>query len=214
LTRTRTTTTFAEAAWISAICFGWAILASSESVAAGFQDLAFTDASLIGLVAMELVLGAIAMLVLHARGYALSGLYPSPSMAGVGWGLGLYVACLGASWIAVAPFAGSQPSQPIDAMVSGASVSLPPVVAAALVNGAYEEVFLLGFLLRGLRGYGLSVALGVSLLIRVLYHLYQGPLGAVSVLAFGLVLSLYYIRTSSLFPVVFAHVLADIVPFV
>ena len=48
----------------------------------------------------------------------------------------------------------------------------------------------------------------------MLYHLYQGPLGAVWVLGFGLVMSLYYVRTRKLFPVVIAHVLADIVPFV
>jgi membrane protease YdiL (CAAX protease family) len=50
------------------------------------------------------------------------------------------------------------------------------------------------------------------LISRVLHHLYQGPLGAVWVLGFGLVMSLYYRRTRKLFNVVFAHALADIVP--
>jgi membrane protease YdiL (CAAX protease family) len=210
----RTTTTPVEAASVSAICFGWAIITSSQSVAAGFQSSSFTDSNMLGLIGMEVVFGAIALLLLYARGYSVSNLYPSPSLAGLGLGVGLYIASLMTSWVAVAPFAASQPSQPIDALVSSASVSLSSVIAVALVNGAYEEVFLLGFLLRGLRGYGLSIALGVSLLVRVLYHLYQGPLGAVSVLAFGLVLSLYYIRSNALFPVVFAHVLADVIPFV
>jgi membrane protease YdiL (CAAX protease family) len=214
LTLVRTTTTPVEAASVSAICFGWAIITSSQSVAAGFQSSSFTDSNMLGLIGMEVVFGAIALLLLYARGYSVSNLYPSPSLAGLGLGVGLYIASLMTSWVAVAPFAASQPSQPIDALVSSASVSLSSVIAVALVNGAYEEVFLLGFLLRGLRGYGLSIALGVSLLVRVLYHLYQGPLGAVSVLAFGLVLSLYYIRTNALFPVVFAHVLADVIPFV
>jgi membrane protease YdiL (CAAX protease family) len=90
---------------------------------------------------------------------------------------------------------------------------MPTLVAVSIVNGAFEEVFLLGFLLRGLRAYGLSVAIGSSLLIRMLYHVYQGPIGVLSVLGFGVVLSLYYIRGGSLFSVVFAHVLADIIPF-
>jgi uncharacterized protein len=188
-------------------------MSSTQSVAAGFQSSAFTDSSMLGLIGLEVAFGAIALLVLYMRGYALSSLYPSPSLAGLGLGIGLYVASLIASWIAIAPFVSSQPSQPIDALVSSASVSLPSVIAVAVVNGAYEEIFLLGFLLKGLRGYGLSVALGVSLLVRVLYHLYQGPLGAVSVLGFGLVLSLYYVKTNALFPAVFAHVLADIIPF-
>lgn len=213
MTQARTTTTPAEAASVSAICFGWAILSSSQSVAAGFNSSSFTDGSMLGLIGMEFAFGAIALLVLHMRGYSLPSLYPNPSLGGVGLGIGLYIASLVASWVAVAPFVVNQPTQPIDTMVSNANVSLPSVVAVALVNGVYEEVFLLGFLLRGLRGYGFSVALGVSLLVRVLYHLYQGPLGAVSVLAFGLILSLYYVKTNALFPAVFAHVLADIIPF-
>jgi membrane protease YdiL (CAAX protease family) len=51
------------------------------------------------------------------------------------------------------------------------------------------------------------------LLVRVLYHLYQGPVGAVWVLAIGLVFGLYFMRTNQLWPPVFAHILWDIVPF-
>lgn len=168
---------------------------------------------MLGLIGLEVVFGGLALLVLYMRGYSLASLYPRPSLAGIGLGIGLYVASLLASWIAIEPFSDSQPLQPIEALMESSAVSATSVIAVALVNGAYEEIFLLGFLLRGLRGYGLSVALGISLLVRVLYHLYQGPLGAVSVLAFGLVLSLYYVKTNALFPVVFAHVLADIIPF-
>lgn len=42
--------------------------------------------------------------------------------------------------------------------------------------------FWLGYLVRGFAAVGASFAIGLSLLVRVLYHLYQGPLGAVSVL--------------------------------
>ena len=80
--------------------------------------------------------------------------------------------------------------------------------------GTFEEVFLLGVLVRGLRAYGVSIAIGFPLLIRLLYHLYQGPLGAVWVLAFGLTFTLFYVRIGRLWPAVFAHMLWDIVPVV
>ena len=51
-----------------------------------------------------------------------------------------------------------------------------------------------------------------SLLARVLYHLYQGPEAAVWVAAFGLTLTLAYLATRRLWPVVLAHILWDIVP--
>jgi membrane protease YdiL (CAAX protease family) len=126
----------------------------------------------------------------------------------------LYVIAEFAAWVAVSPFAADFDAQPISFIMEKSSVSMAMVVPMAMVNGMYEEVFLLAFLARGLRRYGTSIALGVSLLVRVLYHLYQGPVGAVSVLAFGGVLSVFYLRTGRLFPVVFAHILADIVPFV
>jgi membrane protease YdiL (CAAX protease family) len=81
-----------------------------------------------------------------------------------------------------------------------------------MVNGTYEEVFLLGFLQRGLRSYGLSIAVGVAVLVRVLYHLYQGPVGTLWVLGFGAVFSLYYLRSEQLWPPAFAHILWDIIP--
>jgi membrane protease YdiL (CAAX protease family) len=78
---------------------------------------------------------------------------------------------------------------------------------------AHMKIFLLGFLIRGLRRYGLAVALGASLLVRVLYHTYQGPLGAMWVLVFGAVLSVYFIESGKLFPAVVAHAIADVAPF-
>lgn len=90
---------------------------------------------------------------------------------------------------------------------------MPVIIAFALVNATFEEVFLLGVLVRGLRSQGLSIAIGLPLLVRVLYHLYQGPVGAVWILVFGLFFSLCYVRRPVLWPLVFAHVLWDIVPF-
>ncbi|WP_052134430.1 CPBP family intramembrane glutamic endopeptidase [Collimonas arenae] len=209
----RTNTSPLEAFAISVICFGWAIYSSIQAVSAGFNGGAFTDANLMSTTVIEIIFGGIAFLILYVRGFAISTLYPTPSLTGIAVGIATYVVALGAVWIFTVPFTSSQGAQPIDSMVAQASVSLSTVVLSALINGAYEEIFLLGFLLRGMRGYGLSIAMGVSLLVRVLYHLYQGPLGAVSIFAFGLVLSLNYVRTGSLFSAVFAHVLTDIIPF-
>lgn len=210
-TQLRTTTTPIEALIVVAICFGWAIAFSTWSVAENFQHGEFNDAALHRIVITEFICTGIALTFLRARGYAVSALYPAPSGIGAAIAVLLYVASVWASWIATLPFAAAH--QPIDDMMATASPSLTAIITMALVNGAFEEVFLLGFLLRGLRAHGLSIALGVSLLVRVLYHLYQGPLGAISVLGFGLVLSLYFVRSGSLFPPVLAHVVADIVPF-
>ena len=198
-----------------AVCFGWFILGSVHSVAAGFPSGGkFSDSFFVELITLEVVLGGVALTFLRARGYSIEGLLPTPSWLGCLLGLALFVAASAAWWAVAQAFPRSEfAHQPIAEMVSNTSVSLPFVVALSMVNGLYEEVFLVGYLVRGFRASGASVAIGLSLLVRVLYHLYQGPLGAVSVLVFGLVITVFYWRTQRLWPVVFAHTLADAVAF-
>ena len=215
LSRTRSTTTPLEAAVVVTICFGLSIVASLHAVANGFRTAgAFTDASLLWLIASDLVLAGAAIAFLHLRGFAIASLVPTPTLRGGIAGVALFFGAWLIGSLLVAPFAAGQPEQPIDKMMAEATLSMPIIVAMALVNGAFEEIFLLGFLARALRGFGLAIALGVPTLVRVSYHLYQGPLGALWVFAVGLVFALYYARSVKLWPPVFAHVLWDIVPFV
>jgi membrane protease YdiL (CAAX protease family) len=212
---TRTTTTPLEAAVVVTICFGLSIYASLQAMLGGFEAAgAFTDHNLIWLVGTELVLATIALVFLDRRGFAVATLVPRPSLRGGLIGLGLFFLAWAVGWLVVTPFESGQAEQPIDRMMAQATLTLPVIVTTALVNGLFEEVFLLGFLARALRGFGLAIALGVPTLVRLSYHLYQGPLGALWVMAVGLVFTVYYARSVQLWPPVFAHMLWDIVPFV
>jgi membrane protease YdiL (CAAX protease family) len=209
----RTNLSIHEAAVVSAICFGLFIVWSTQAVLSGFPEARYSDSGDAWMVLVEAVLAASALLYLRARNFDVWSLYPQPDLRGTLFGLGLFVAAWLAGVIATAPFMSpGGPSQVTEFSFSG--VSIASTVLFAMANGAFEEVFLLGVLVRGLRAYGLSIAIGVPLLVRLLYHLYQGPLGAVWVLAFGLTFTLFYIRNSRLWPAVFAHTLWDIVPVV
>jgi uncharacterized protein len=212
-TQERTVTTPLEALGISTLCFGWFIFASLSAVSAGFKSGTYSSGGFVSLIGFELVIATVAMYVLRSRGFSIGSLYPAPSVAGVAIGVALYIGASFAAVAATSPFTNPGYLEPIETLMADGGISLLTLVALGVVNGAYEEVFLLGFLVRGLRAYGLPIALGVSLLVRVLYHLYQGPLGAVSVLVFGAVLSVYFVASGRLFPAVFAHAIADIVPF-
>lgn len=206
----RTTASPIEVFFISLLCFGWAIRSSTEIAAGGFNNSAFTDATLQSIVGIELLFGGCALLVLRWRRYAVATLYPAPTWSGAIAGTGLLIVAILLSTVACAPFVNEATVQPLSDLQTGMAVSLPMVVLMSIVNGVYEEVFLLGYVQRALGAHGHSLAIGVSLLVRVLYHLYQGPVGAASVLAFGAVLSVWYALRGQLFPAVFAHVLADI----
>ncbi len=203
-------------------CFGLSITSSLRYLNAGSGETSasqqtftgFTDPMLIGLVIMELVLGAMALGMLKFRGYDVQSLYPTPTWRGSLHGAALYVCTFFVTTVIGAFFVGTLDQQPIVQAMTQSRPSLHVVILMALVNGAFEEVFLLGFLMRGMRQHGLAIALGMPLVVRALTHVYQGPFGVVSVLAFGLVLGLAYARSNRLYPMVLAHMLADIVPFV
>ncbi|MBD9480700.1 type II CAAX endopeptidase family protein [Pseudoxanthomonas sp. PXM02] len=198
---------------VSTICFGLFIATSTQAMLAGYPDAEFSDASNIYGILTELVLAVCALLYLRARRFDLRPLYPRPDWIGALQGAAIYVVAVALALLATGPLVADDGSAPMVAF-SFEGVSLTSTVAFAIVNGTFEEVFLLGVLVRGLKGHGVLFAAGLSLLVRLLYHTYQGPVGAVSVLAFGLVLTAFYVRTGRLWPVVFAHILGDIVPVV
>jgi membrane protease YdiL (CAAX protease family) len=217
--RRRTNTSPGEAAGVVAICFGWMMWNSSAVAIDGWSasnlqaEGSFDSARLYGLAMTELALAALALAWLRVRGFNLRSLLPAPSVRGCLVGLALYLATVAASALALSPFtAAAVQQQPIARMVLESTVSLPAAAVVALVNGTYEEVFLLGFLTRGLRGHGLGLAVGASLAVRVLCHTYQGPLGLLSVLAFALIVTAYFVQTGRLWPAVVCHMAADFVP--
>jgi len=204
-----------EALAVVAICFGWFIFVSLTAVAAGFpRGAGFSDSAFVEIIAMELVLGGAALSLLRARGYPVAQLLPTPSVRGGLIGIGLFVVALLVWGLVAGLFSGSDfARQPIADIMADTQVSTPWVVTLSIVNGLYEETFLVGYLLRGFRASGPALAIGISVLVRLLYHLYQGPIGALSVLVFGVVVSLFYWRTGRLWPIVVAHVLADLLAF-
>lgn len=206
----KSTLSLAEAGTVAAICFGLFILFALQAAASGYPEAHFSDAGNASIVGLELVLGALALIYLNMRRFDIGSLYPIPTVKDSLLGVGLILVILVACVIVVALY--HTPGQTERADVSFAGVSALAGVALALVNGTYEEVFLLGVLTRGLRGFGLSVAVGLPLLVRLLYHVYQGPLGLVTVGVAGLGVTLTYLATGRLWPSVFAHILLDLIP--
>lgn len=196
---------------IVAICFGTFIFRSAGYVVEQPQThVTFSDAGMVHLILMEAFLAMGAVWVLRLRRYPLERLKPQPTRLDSLLGLCVFVAAelVGMGIVNAFPHAEYE-RQPIVAMTEGVHLSGVLVLVTSIVNGLYEETFLMGYLVDAFRPSGASFALGVSLLVRMSYHLYQGPIGVVSVLGFGVVVGLFYLRTGRLWPVVLAHMLAD-----
>jgi len=91
-------------------------------------------------------------------------------------------------------------------------VSMQLVFLASTVNGIFEELFVAGYIITVLRDTrGTWTAINVSTVVRLLYHLYQGPIGVITIVPMGLLYGFVYARTRQLWPLIFAHILIDII---
>jgi membrane protease YdiL (CAAX protease family) len=82
-------------------------------------------------------------------------------------------------------------------------------LAYSVFNAVFEELLWLGLGFAAFRRFGMGVAGVISVALRLLAHGYQGPLAQVTVLPVGIVFTLYYVRTSRLWPIVVAHAFQD-----
>jgi membrane protease YdiL (CAAX protease family) len=91
-------------------------------------------------------------------------------------------------------------------------LSMQLVFLVSVVNGIFEEMFVAGYIITALtERRGMWVAINASVVVRLLYHLYQGPIGVLTIVPMGLLYGYVYSRTRQLWPLVVAHVLVDII---
>lgn len=197
---------------VVAIALGLPIYWSFSAVLAPTGEPSFSEASLWGMVLYELLVLALLVPVLWFRGW-------TPQVLGLHWqgrdirpAIGLLIACIVAcyplNWLGAGMAEEVNPS--MDAMVAG-KLSLTAVVAVSLLNPIFEEVFVCAYVIRVLqRSHSPAFAVNVSVAIRASYHLYQGPIGAISLVVVGLILGWWFARTGRLWPAIVAHGLMDL----
>jgi len=203
--------------------FGLPVFSSIMALGTGGESgggtggsLVFNDAALINIVVFELLQSAFLVWFLRVRGWTLEkvGLTISWRGTGLGWLLliGTFVLAMGAQTLA-------QWLMPLEMQAAGRmyptadpKVSMQLVFFASTVNGIFEELFVVGYIVTALREVrGMWAAINVSTVLRLLYHLYQGPIGVITIVPMGLLYGYVYARTRQLWPLIFAHVLIDIV---
>ena len=196
-----------EFALVLFAAFSWSILASIVAIAryrADAEIVAFDDRHLWGLLGSELVLAPILFVVLRHGGWRWRDFHFHYSNAGTWAGLVLAALAIVAMSAVAAVFG--------EVRITPPSASLLAVVLVSIVNPLYEELIVCAYVIESLRGrFGLGVAINASIALRVSYHLYQGPPAFTVFALFGLMMTLFYVRTGRLWPVVLAHGLLDFV---
>lgn len=201
-----------EVALVVAIFAGWFIFSSVQAVLADFPVPRLSDKDALVLIVLECLTFPVAMSVLWVRGWRRRdfGIQISwvSSFAGVLLFCGAVIVEIALADVFAHFFGGREF---LDEFARAVSLSIPMAILVSIVNGCFEEFFLCRYLVEAFARFGPQVALGVSALIRVMYHLYQGPLGAALVMVVGVVFSLFYWRFRQIWPVMVAHMMVDVV---
>jgi uncharacterized protein len=173
-----------------------------------------SNGQLQSVIVYELVAAAILLTFLRVRNWTLQSLGVSPSLQETLVGVGLAAAAYLAY---VVVFLISAVLSPHVAQVVANQTLVAPglnvalVIVTSIVNPAFEELFVCGYVVTALRERrGFWTAVNVSITIRLLYHLYQGPIGVLSIIPVGFIFAYWYARTARLWPLIVAHTIFDL----
>jgi len=195
--------------------FGMPIFTSILSLGQPRGAAVFSNAALIGTVVFELLVAVGLVWFLYVREWTLEKVGLRVDLRGTLWGVALLLAYYALTVL----FQLAAHALPIDMNAllaqipkTDGRISMELVFVASAVNGVFEEVFVAGYAITALQqARGMWTAINVSTAVRVMYHLYQGPVAFLTIAPMGLLFGYVYARTRQLWPLIVAHVLLDIV---
>lgn len=194
--------------------FGYPLFSTAYLMILATPSPQITEGQLEGLLVFEPIVLLMLCAFLYVRGWTAQRLGLSASLRdtfiGIGLAIGAYTAIL-ALWILCVALA-----LPIDYLagstsIVGGDLRIVTVVAVSVVNALFEELFVCGYLITVAREHDrLNLGVNASVALRLAYHLYQGGVGVVAIIPFGLVFAWWYRKTGRLWPVVVAHAATDL----
>lgn len=176
---------------------------------------ASTDGDFIWLILTEIAQGAFLATFLWARGCTLAPL----GFTSVGWrdlrhGAALFVGVIALSWIAYYAAIAIRPELELrNVEIAEGGTPLALALAFSAVNATYEELFVCAYIIAVWRGPDIWSAIALSSVLRLSYHLYQGPLAIVMIFPFGVLFAWYFASQRRLLPLVLAHAALDLLAF-
>jgi uncharacterized protein len=194
--------------------FGLTIFTSIIAMGLDPARVAYTNQSLLGSMVQMVAIGVVLGWFLKIRGWTLEKIGLGVTMRGTSWGLLLFVLCL-ALLFAIRTVAQHSFGLAFDEIVerfpASEKLNMQVVFMSSVVSATFEELFVAGYVITALSATrGPWTAINVSTGLRVLYHLYQGPLGVLTIVPLGLLFGWLYVRTRQLWPLVLAHALLDV----
>jgi membrane protease YdiL (CAAX protease family) len=194
---------------INLLCFGPFALRSAFELIERKTTIVFDDHRALSLVGIELVCGALAALILRARGWKLSDFGLTITMPQTIFGMllliGSVITISGFSYV-VAAITNTNPD---GATSFEAKLTWPVLIALTLINPLYDEMLVVAYNIRAAEPSGAAFAITLSATIRFICHLEQGPITATTILPLGIIFAAVYWRWRQVWPLIVAHGVLD-----
>lgn len=177
----------------------------------------FTNESLYGLVVYELAILAVIAPFLRIRGWTLGDFNLHISFKSTGAGIVLAVSYY-IIFFAIYTFFSSLGLNIYSSLAVPAAenpdLDMLAIVAVSIINPFFEEILVVGYVLAATnKRKGLWYSINLSILIRLVYHLYQGSIAAISIIPLGWIFVYVYLRWRRLWPLIVAHGIIDYIGF-
>jgi membrane protease YdiL (CAAX protease family) len=202
-----------EMAIVLAAAFGLFILSSIEWAMAPPQPILTTAGDLRYLMLTEISIGVPLALFLWVRGWRPTQLgFAQPNGRDLWHPIVLLAAVFLGSWFAYAAAIAIRPeleTSPLQLDETGVPLFLN--VSFSLLNAFYEELFVCAYVIAAWRGSDIWTAIGISSIVRLSYHLYQGPLAIAMIFPFGVLFAWYFAHQRRLAPIIIAHAVLDVI---
>lgn len=208
-----------EVAIVLLVALGNPILASlgmvfGDETISGFTNL--SGSHLIYMIIYELMILGIVAFFLKGRGWTLADLNLECNWRLTIAGLGLALCCVFLTTILhyTLNALGTTPPPSVLHYKHG-DWDLLPIIGISTVNPIFEETIVIGYIMGVfLKADDPTRAVNISVGVRVLYHLYQGIAGIITIVPMGLIFSYYYYKRRKLWPLIFAHGVMDFIALV
>lgn len=195
------------------LAFGYFMFGSILSALHPTNGAQITDIRLQYLILYEVIVGIILWKILYIRKWKYNDLGVVPRLRDPLIGIGIFILTYIANifiWDLFSSFVTGFNGQ--ENKLVKPNLGLITVIFVSIINPIFEEVFVCGYLISALKkSRGMSFAINVSVTIRLVYHLYQGTLGVISIIPLGFIFAYWYAKSGRLLPVIVAHALFDFI---
>lgn len=95
---------------------------------------------------------------------------------------------------------------------SNLKLTFIPILLFSASNSFFEETIVTGYIISTLEEKRNAIfALNISVFIRLMYHLYQGPVAVLHIVPMGIIFGVVYIKYKNIWPLVIAHFILDLI---